>query len=378
MHIFGSFLLLWLLHACQGSGEGAANNSTAGEELYGEHASLIRVTREQFEASGMELGDPTPMMFSDGVQATGMVRATPSGRAEVSTLIPGRIHQIYHTIGEKVSRGDLLFSLESNEYIELQQEYATVAQRLELLEVEYERQKTLYQQEVVAEKEFLRTESEYKSTLAAKEGLRARLQLVSTSPDQVEGGTIVSYLKVHTPISGIITGQELVMGHFITPGEVVTEVVDPATLQLYLQLFEKDLEGIEPGLQVLFYTPDRPETNYEATLLQVGRSIDPVSKKVLCTARIEADQIADLVNNLYVEARVVTCQREVLAVPEGAVLRSGDSTYLLTLAEEDGEEMAFQARQVEVGPVRDGFIEILDQGLKQVLIKGAYNLWVEE
>jgi cobalt-zinc-cadmium efflux system membrane fusion protein len=326
----------------------------------------------------MEVGDPSPMLFRDGVQATGRVMATPVGRAEVSTLIPGRIHQIYHTIGERVSKGDLLFSLESNEYIELQQEFATVAQRVELLGVEYERQKALYQQNVVAEKDFLRTESEYKSAVAMKEGLKARLQLVHTSPDQVAQGTIVSYLKVYTPISGIITGQELVMGHFITPGEVVTEVVDPNTLQLYLQLFEKDLEGIEPGMQVLFYTPDRPEMVYEAALLQVGRSIDPVNKKVICTAAIQADQIADLVNNLYVEARIVTCQREVLAVPEGAVLRSGGSTYILTLAEENGEEMAFQVRQVEVGPVRDGYIEILDQELKQVLIKGAYNLWVEE
>jgi cobalt-zinc-cadmium efflux system membrane fusion protein len=354
------------------------NTLTRGEEVDGGNGSLIKVTRDQFEATGMEVGNPTPMLFSDGVHVTGIVKATPSGRAEVSTLIPGRIHRIFHTIGEKVSRGDLLFSLESNEYIELQQEFATVSQRVKLLEAEYKRQKALYQEKVVAEKEFLRTESEYISSLAMMEGLKAKLQLANTSPEQVAEGSIVSYLKVNSPIDGIITGQELVMGHFITPGEVVTEVVNPGTLQLYLQLFEKDLERIAPGLQVLFYTPDRPDMVHEAALLHVGRSIDPSTKKVSCTARIREDQIADLVNNLYIEARIVTCQREVLAVPEGAVLRSGGSTHVLILVEENGEEMTFQARQVEVGPVRDGYVEILDQELKEVLIKGAYNLWTEE
>ena len=339
---------------------------------------LIHVTRDQFKAAGMEVRDPGPVIFTEGVQATGVVQAIPSGRAEVSTLIPGRIYQIYHTIGEKVSKGSLLFSMESNEYIELQQEYATVTQRVKLLEIEYERQKTLYEQQVVAEKEFLRTQSEYRSTLAMMEGLKARLRMTNTDPEQVEQGTILPYLKVYAPIKGIIYGQELVMGGYITPGEVVVNIVDPTTLQLYLQVFEKDLEGIEPGQQVLFFTPDRPGKINEATLLQVGRSIDPVNKKLLCTAQITPEQNAGLVDNLYVEARIVTSRREVIAVPEEAIIQSEGSTYLFTQESENEEEVVFQARPVQVGAIMDGYAEILDQQLKQVLVRGASTIWVEE
>jgi cobalt-zinc-cadmium efflux system membrane fusion protein len=371
-------LLLMLLHACQGGSEGGMNAPSGDGEPTVEKETLFHVTRDQFKAAGMEIEDPGTVTFTEGVQATGIVKATPSGRAEVSTLIPGRIQQIYHTVGENVSKGDLLFSMESNEYIELQQEYATVTQRLKLLEVEYERQKTLYEQQVVAEKEFLRTESEYRTSLAMMEGLRARLRMTNTDPAQVEQGTILPYLKMYAPIQGIISGQELVMGGYITPGEVVVNIVDPATLQLYLQVFEKDLEGIEPGQQVLFFTPDRPGRIKEATLLQVGRSIDPVNKKLLCTARITPEKNGELVDNLYVEASIVTSRREVLAVPEEAILHSEGSNYLFTLESQNDAEVIFQARPVQVGAVTNGYAEILDRGLKQVLVRGAASIWMEE
>ncbi|MEJ2670064.1 MAG: hypothetical protein P8077_07375, partial [Gammaproteobacteria bacterium] len=42
-------------------------------------------TWDQFKAAGMEIEDPGTVTFTEGVQATGIVKATPSGRAEVST-----------------------------------------------------------------------------------------------------------------------------------------------------------------------------------------------------------------------------------------------------------------------------------------------------
>ncbi len=375
IQIFLSFLLLLSLPVCNRRTESPEGTAAQGGGAAGQSETLIRVSRDHFTSSGMGVSDPSEVLIQDEVHATGTVRATPSGRAEVNSLIPGRIHRIHHAVGEAVSAGDVLFTLESNEYIELQQEYATVSNRVKLLKVEFERQKTLFEQQVVAEKEFLRTESEYRSTLSMMEGLKARLQMVHTDPGQVETGIIVPYLKVLSPINGTITGQELVMGHYVTPGEVVTEVVDPGTLMLYLQVFEKNLEEIRPGQQVLFFTPDRSGTVKEATLLQVGRSIDPVNKKVLCTARINKEDAGGLVNNLFVETRIIVNQREVLAVPEEAVLQIGESAYILTLVEEEGNDMIFRAVEIPAGPARNGYVEVKDPDLKQVLIRGAFDLW---
>jgi cobalt-zinc-cadmium efflux system membrane fusion protein len=373
-----TFALIIALHACHSS-SGEGEIPLSGEKVSAmEDQEFITVTRDQFNASAMKVGDPSMWMFSNTVQANGFVRAAPSGRAEVSTLIPGRIRKIYHAVGEKVNVGTLLFSLESNEFIQLQQEYAEAFNRVRLLEVEYERQKILSQQQVVAEKEFLRTESEYRGMQATMEGLKARLQMLHVDPAKVEMGNIRTYLEVPSPIGGYITGQELVLGQFINPGEMVFEVIDTETLQLYLQVFEKDLGGVASGQTVHFSTPDYPGNVYNATISFPGKSIDPVDKTVLCMARIDPAHRASFVNNLFVEARIITSQREALAVPEESLIREGENDYLYILSNERGDEMNFKITKVRIGAVSDGYAEVLDQGLEKVLLKGAFNLTTGE
>jgi len=374
----GTSILLAVLCSCHGGGDQESAIPSGPEGQEGEAHSTFTVTREQFRAAGMVLGTPEQVQFEDVVTTTGFVRALPSGRAEVSGLIPGRVRKVYHTIGDRVSAGDVLFSLESNEFIQLQQEYAVATQKERQLEAEYERQKTLSEEQVIAEKEFLRTESEYRSMSATRQGLKARLQMVHVNPDRVESGNIVPYLDIRTPIGGYITSQDLVMGHYIMPEQVVAEVVDPKMLQLYLQVFEKDLKGLHAGQKVRFFTPDQPEILYKATVSRVGKSIDPSSKTVSCVATIDAQEQGEFVNNLFVEVQIIVMEREAVAVPEHAVLLSGENSYLLELQSEDDQELLFGAREVATGATLNGYTEILDQEVGRILVNGAYDLWTEE
>ena len=376
--IIGTAAMLLSVFSCRnggGQGENAVRPEQAGTA---DGPQLITVTREQFDEAGMALGDPVPTLFEALVRATGEVRAIPSGKAEVSSLIPGRVSKVSLNLGDRVARGGVLFSLESNEFIELQQEYAVAVHREKLLAAEYERQKTLSDQQVIAEKDFLRTESEYRSTMATREGLNARLRMLNIDPLQVEQGKVMPVLEVRSPIRGFITSQKLVMGHYVSPGEVVVEVVDPDMLQLYLQVFEKDLAGLEQGQEVRFFTPDQPGRIFKATLSQIGKSIDPVSKTVGCMATLQSADHQAFVNNLFVEAGILTSEREALSVPAEAVVVAGERNFLLVLVEETDRELVFEAREVKVGAVRGGSAELLEQGVGQVLIKGAYDLWTEE
>lgn len=95
-------------------------------------------------------------------------------------------------------------------------------------------------------------------------------------------------------------------------------------------------------------------------------------------ATIDPGNTSDFVNNLFVEALIITTKRETMAVPEQAVVQARDNSYLLELQSEDEQELVFRVREVRAGTTRNGYTEIMDQGIHQVLIKGAYDLWTEE
>lgn len=338
----------------------------------------ITISSAQFETMKMEVGDPTPMMFSNSVSANGYMEASPTGSAKISTLISGRVRQINFSSGEFVKSGETLFSLESIEIILLQQTYAEAFQRLKLLKADYDRTQILYDEKIAAQKDFLRAESDYKSLHVEVEGLRARLKMIHIDPSIVERGNIVPFLSVKSPISGTITSQKLVLGQHLIPLETAMEVVNEAKLRLRLELFEKSISELAAGQTVLFFTPDLPERKFEATLSHIGKAVSPDTRTVECFAKVRDEDRKLFLDHNYVEASIITCEREAPAIPEEALIREADRDYLLLLTGEKDDQMTFRKVPVHTGVTRQGHTEILDENITAILIKGVYNLWTDE
>lgn len=353
------------------TGEESTVAGAESKELTSGELSLLK---KQFKAAGMKVGDPSIVKFSNNVGASGLIEPALGGQAHITTIVPGRVSKIRHSIGDEVKKGEILFTLESREIIILQQEYAEAIHRVHLLQSEYDRQKALTEEKIMAKKEFLRTESEYNSALVQEASLKARLKLIHINPADVEEGKIVSELNVHAPISGKVSRQDLVLGQFVERSTTVMKIVDPGKLQLSLQVFERDLDGLVKGQSVLFNTPDREGQRYTARLTHIGSSVDPDSKTVHCIAAIDPPGEIRFVNNLYVVAKIVTCERETTVVPETALIRQSDHDFLWLLVKEEGEALIFRKIPVTTGITQDGQTEVLDKDLHKILLVGAYDL----
>lgn len=366
---------LTFMHACHGGGR---SDASLTEEAEVSPSGEIILTREQFDESAMQVGVPSSMMFSEEISANGIIGPSLYGRAKISTLISGRIRDLNFSTGARVKKGEVLFTLQSHEIIILQQDYAEVVQQLTLLLSDYERLKSLSEENIIARKDFQKTESEYRTMLARAEGLKERLRMINIDPAGVEKGSILPVLSVISPISGVVTRQELVLGDFVEPQETVMEVVDTRKLQLNLWLFESDLAGLASGQTVKFFTPGNEEQVFEATLSHIGKSLDTNTKTVQCIARIRPEDMGAFVNNLFVETRIVTCQREAMAIPESALIREPDRDFVWVRIDENGDQMTFRKVPIKTGVTREGYTEVLEENLSEILLEGAYNLWSED
>ncbi|MFO7722939.1 MAG: efflux RND transporter periplasmic adaptor subunit, partial [Bacteroidales bacterium] len=152
--------------------------------------SLIVLTKEQSENELIVVSDPVVHIFAEELQATGIIEANPAGKAIVTTHISGMLKDIRVAPGDYVKAGQFLCSIESMEAIILQQEYLESAGKHKVSSAEYQRAKELYAEKVISEKDFFTAGAEYKTQLARKEGLKARLMLLRIDPGLVEDGQI--------------------------------------------------------------------------------------------------------------------------------------------------------------------------------------------
>lgn len=337
----------------------------------------IKVDREQFETNGFELGTLEERDFPEVVGASGTLDVPPEHRAKVSAVLGGFVKKVPFLVGDRVKTGQTLLVLESQEFLQLQQKYLEIHNQLEFLRSEYRRNETLFEENITSQKNYLEAKSKYETSLATHKGLAGQLRMLNISPKSVEQGNLVAQALIPSPIDGKISRMEVSLGSYVTPATEILEVVDNGHLHLELTVFEKDILKVREGQKIRFTVPGASQHPVWGKVHLVGASIDGANRGITVHGHLDRGDDT-LLPGMFVEALIMTDTSRGKSLPEGAVIESEGSTYVLKLVSRTEEEFVFQRIPVEPGRSFGGFTEILSKGSlgedAQFLTKGAFDL----
>ncbi|MEJ2005528.1 MAG: efflux RND transporter periplasmic adaptor subunit, partial [Cyclobacteriaceae bacterium] len=246
------YITLSLLFACSSGTETQPGPQTSAGE---ENASQLVFTENEFNSGGLSLVNPAMWDFGEVIRANGYMDVPPEGRASVSAFYGGYVKDISLIPGEEVRKGEVLMTLENPEYLEMQQQYLSVLKRMNYLRDDYERQKTLLDENISSRKSYLKSEAEYNTATAELEGLREKLMMLGINLEKVEAGKFTSTILLRAPIAGYITEVQATRGHFLPPAEAAVTIVNTNHLHVEIQVFEKDLPKIKIGQQIRMRLP---------------------------------------------------------------------------------------------------------------------------
>ena len=308
-----------------------------------------------------------------------MIDVPPQNKASVSTFMGGYITKTPLLIGDKVKKGQLLVTLENPEYVEIQQQYLEVAEQLNFLKSEFTRQKTLYDENITSQKNYLKAESNYKSSLALYNGLKKKLSMLNINPASVELGQITSKINLYAPIEGFITKVNVSNGTYVSPADVILEIVDTDHIHLELMVFEKDILSIKKDQKIIFKIPEASDKTFEAEVHLVGTTIDETNRTVKVHAHINNEKQANFIVGMFVEAEIITSSLNNLALPTDAVVKIEGNYFALVLNNKT-ENYTFDKVKLDIGKQNEDFMEVInhdDLSKKQVLTKGSFMLLSE-
>ena len=340
----------------------------------------ISVTKAQFESEKMQLGTLTEQEFNETVNTTGFIDVPPQNKASVSTFSGGYVKGTPLLVGDKIRKGQLVATLESTEYVEMQQQYLEVAEQLNYLKSEFTRQQTLFNEKITSEKNYLKAESTYKSALAHYNGLRQKLKMMNLNPSSVEQGNISSTINLYAPISGYVTKVNVSNGTFVSPSNEVIEIVNTDHIHLELSVFEKDILKIKKGQKINFKVPEASDETFKADVHLVGTSVDETNRTIKVHGHIDNDENSTFVMGMFIDADIFTNAKKGNSLPKEAVAEIEGDYFTLVLKNMDGEDYQFDKVKLESGKQSEDFIEVLNVGdftNKQVLTKGGFMLLFE-
>ncbi len=382
-----SIFLILLVMACNDKPEGVLDHyekerdeHSEGKAAHEDEEGIVELTREQAETVGLEMKPLEQKNLGNSIKVTGELELFPQDRANISPFVGGNVRSIKVIEGDKVNKGDVLAYLEHPDIITMQQEYQEKNDELVFLEQDFERKKILHEKGVSSGREFQMAQSKFRSTTSSVNGLRSKLKLLGINTSKVLEGQIFSTVPITSPIGGFVDEIMVSLGDYVAPQTKMFTVSDNSEIHADFKVYETDIHKVREGQEIYFTVASKPGELLKAKIHAIGKTFETDPKALHVHADV-SNEDKELLPGMYVEGRIVQDEKMAYAVPEEAIIKEGEQSFLFILDENGKKEvnvLKFKMIPVSVGVTDLGFVEVnLPPYVKKdikVVTKGAYTL----
>ncbi len=339
---------------------------------------VVKISKAQFEAEKMVVGKPSMVLMEEKISFTGKIVSAINGIVKINAPLEGIIKNIYVEDGTQVSKNQLLIEVGGSAVIDLQQSYALSEAKMHQLEANYKRAKSLYDENIKTENEFMVAESDYLSELANYNALKIKMENTGLSLSNIQKGKYVSSYKINAAINGSIGQIDAVIGQYINRETEIMEIVDKNNIELQLDLYERYYAKVKIGQTVVFGNMDDGNQQDVVTISRIGNQLNSNSNSFSCYAPVGKGVAEGCVVNQVVTGYIIVAADSVMAIPKTAVFMIGDQQFIAVQTSGEGDDYSFEKKEIETDRSDDTNIEVKDVPLNtRILLSGTYNLSME-
>lgn len=342
---------------------------------------LITLSAEESSRVGLVVQPVARSDFRTHRDFPAIVQPNQRNMAEITTLVRGRVVEVYADLGQEVKADAPLAILYSSELGLAQSAYLKAKAKLHVAEQAFNRAQFLLQEQVIGEAELQRRQAELLSVQAEANESRDRLKLLGMNEEEFSrldrSRQIRSVVPIVAPFAGRIIGRKLTRGEVVETTENLFVIADLSEVWVLANIPEKDISFVHSihasgGSQAEVRINAYPKEVFKGTIAYVGDVLDPVTRTM--QIRLELPNLdGRLKPEMFATIRLFSeTQPDRLAVPEAALQRDQGRAYVFVQRSLNEYEL----REVHVGESNGTLISILD-GLNEgepVVTHGAFVL----
>ena len=361
--------------------DGPPPNATGANPPPSVDKSLVRLTTEEIKSAGIIVQPVTRSEFRTIRDFPGTVEPNEHALAEITTLVRGRVIDVYADLGREVKGGTLLALLYSSELGMAQSAYLKATAKLNVAERAFRRAELLLKEKVIGVAELQRREGEMLSLRAELREARDRLLILGLTDEDLRNldrnHTIRSHVPVVAPFDGRIIARNLTKGEVVETTEKLFVVADLTDVWVTAVIPEKDIPYIRPdqtgtGQSVEVHVAAYPGQAFQGRITYVGDVLDPATRTMRLRLELPNPE-RKLKPAMYATVRVYSePEANALLIPESAVQRDRDRQFVFV----EREPAIFEARDGKLGSSNGRGIKVLDGLLdgESIVTNGAFVL----
>lgn len=330
-----------------------------GEEEHSEEASEVALQADQIKLAGITITTVKIGSINRELQLTGEVTLNQDFVTHVVPRVPGVVTEVLKTLGDEVSKGDLLAILDSRELADAKAGYLADRERLTLAQSNFKREEILWQKEISSEQEYLDARQllaeariELRSAEQKLHALGFSEEYLSNLPEQSD--QTLTRFEITGPFDGTIIEKHITLGEKLSDEDSVYTIANMDTVWVIGSVYEKDIARVNIGQAATIFANAFPKDLFHGKIDWIGSTLEEETRTLKIRVQVE-NKTHRLKPGMFVRLAVEVEEKSgVLTVHSSSLLTQKGETILFV----DKGNGLFERRDVETGIVSSSAIEI--------------------
>ncbi|NIO07794.1 MAG: efflux RND transporter periplasmic adaptor subunit, partial [Deltaproteobacteria bacterium] len=234
-----------------------------------------------------------------------------------------------------------LLAIERNENERRTAVYRIAKQRLTLAQADYERNRELFEKEIIAKKTLETAENQMELRREEFEVARSKLQSRQARIETIVADLIAARAEVdrlredlgdtviRAPFDGVIGERFVELGDQVAPGQKLFTVLEISWVKVVARIPSEYIGRIEAGMLAEVTTRAYPTTIFNGTAIHVYPEADPKTRTFAVEVKVDNQVKPMILPGMFARVRfpVVTLD-QALSLPRDALMEDERGTYL--------------------------------------------------
>jgi len=321
----------------------------------------IQLTDSQLGA--IEVGAVVQRAFEVEKDEVGSIDFNENAAVAVYSPYAGKVLQTFADLGDSVTRGEVLFTLESPDFIQAQANLIAAAAALDQSSSALTRARKLYADKAIDQNDYETALANLQTTEGNLRASKQALAVFGKTPAEIEQivatREVEHALVVRSPVTGRVTARNAAPGLLSLPGTPPAPftVADLSSVWLVANVAEADVPAFHLGDPMSVRVVAYPNQVFTGKVSALGSALDANTRRLVVRANL-SDPKHELLPGMFGSFRIRTgAPQNSPAVPLNGVVREGDGTMSVWVT--SGDRHRFERREVTIGLQADGYRQIL-------------------
>ncbi len=264
--------------------------------------------------------------MSDELKLSGEVNFDDKKVTKVFAFSSGQVLKVNVSVGDKVSRGQVLAVIKSADIAGNYSDLSTAGNDVAIAKKQMDNEASLFKNGIASEREYIEAKENYQRTVTSAEKIKSQIAINGGGRTSANGTYVVT-----APQTGYIVEKKINEGAFIRndANDNLFTIGDISDVWVWANVYETDIAKVKNGYDAAITTLAYPDKIFYGKVDEVYNVLDPVTKVMKIKIRL-TNTNQELKPEMFANISITNPKGEnQVSIPKDAVLPDNGKNYVI-------------------------------------------------